>query len=99
MRNLYSKLNSSPKVASKTPNYHDITRSITILCGIDNILKIFLDIPTFGLPGNVHGILSIPHNIVMDLNNVILVDGPNPMEANHDKPIKDMSIIDLLSRW
>ena len=44
-------------------------RSITMLCGIDNILQ---NISSFSVNGGIFHIrLSVPHNVVMDLNNVM----------------------------
>ena len=44
-------------------------RSITMFCGTDSYLR---NIPHFySLNGIFHGILAIPHNIVMDLYNVM----------------------------
>ena len=41
--------------------------------GIDNVLQ---NIPHIQYVGIFHIILSIPHNIVMDPNNVVLIFGP-----------------------
>ena len=46
-----------------------LSKVITMLCMIDNIMRIFF---TFGLNvKNIHKILSVPHNILMALNNVM----------------------------
>jgi hypothetical protein len=64
-------------------NYHwsssarsiTLCRSIIVSCGIVNILR---NIPMFSLNVRIFSrILSVPHNIVMDLNNVMRVHGLN----------------------
>ena len=47
-----------------------------MLCGTDNIAQVFPDTPQIQSECGeylriLHGIISVPHNIVMDLNNVM----------------------------
>ncbi len=44
--------------------------SITMLCGIDNIMQNIFHI-SYRTWGIFYIILSVPHNIVMDMNNVM----------------------------
>jgi hypothetical protein len=50
-------------------------RFITMSCGIDNIPWIFLGSLNAGLSKNILRMLSIPHNIVMNLNNLMKIWG------------------------
>jgi hypothetical protein len=61
-----------------------------VICMIDVIITLFRSItilykifPTFNLYiGNIPWIMSVPRNIVMDLNNVMMISISKPME-NH----------------
>ena len=54
--------------------------SITLLCGIDNILGYF---PRLVCMWEYARILSIPHNIVMDMNNVMLKVSHHTYKEKH----------------
>jgi hypothetical protein len=60
------------KVENKYPNL-TLLKSITMFCGSNNILKyshVWTECGKY--PKIFHGILLISHNIVMDLNNVMI---------------------------
>ena len=58
-------------------------KSITMLCGTDNIMHY---IPTFGLYVEIfHIILSVPHNIVMDITLCHAMRGGGELTAQFEK--------------
>ena len=75
-------LSAIGKYCSDIETFYDINitcviitlfKSITMLCGTDNIPCSILGFSPHRYPGILRGILLVPRNIVMDMNNFMIV--------------------------